>query len=213
MSVQPTVFIVDDDAGVRDSLQFMLESAGHTVEAFENALGMIDRSRAPVAGCLVADLRLPGMSGLDMCDALRHAGVRLPTVVITGHGDVPAAVRAMKSGAIDFLEKPFSERALLDRVEAALALDRDSRAEDRQRREVADLHEQLTPRERQVMASVVEGRLNKQIAADLGLSHKTIEVHRSHVMEKMNAASLAQLVRMAVLLEATPEQPVSASVG
>lgn len=196
-----TVYIVDDDPGVRDSLQYMIESAGHCVEAFENARGMLDRARGPLSGCLVADLRLPGMSGLDMFDRLRELGIELPTIVITGHGDVTAAVRAMKSGAIDFIEKPFSEQALLDRIDAALRIDRDNRVAADEVTRVIQRYEQLTPRERQVMAAVVAGRLNKQIASELDLSHKTIEVHRAHVMKKMAASSLAVLVRMAVLLE------------
>lgn len=197
-----TVFIVDDDAGVRESLKFMVESVGHQVEVFENARTMIDRCREPVAGCLVADLRLPGMSGLDMFDQLLEMGVDLPTIIITGHGDVTAAVRALKAGAIDFVEKPFSDQALLDRVDAALSIDADHRATAESLASIQERFGQLTPRERQVMASVVEGKLNKQIANDLGLSHKTIEVHRAHVMDKMAASSLAELVRMAVLLEA-----------
>lgn len=202
MQPDVTVFIVDDDAGVRESLQFMVESVGHNVEVFENARSMIDRCRRPVAGCLVADLRLPGMSGLDMFDQLVEMGVELPTIVITGHGDVTAAVRALKAGAIDFIEKPFSDQALLDRIAAALAIDADHRASAENLASVQQRFDQLTPRERQVMASVVEGKLNKQIANELGLSHKTIEVHRAHVMDKMAASSLAELVRMAVMLEA-----------
>lgn len=201
MSKQPTVFIVDDDPGVRDSLKYMIESVGHVVEAFENAREMIDRARHTVSGCLVADLRLPGMSGLDMCDKLHELGVHLPTIIITGHGDVTAAVRAMKAGAIDFIEKPFSDQALLDRIATALQINTTNQAVAQEVAQVEHRFQQLTPRERQVMAAVVEGRLNKQIASDLGLSHKTIEVHRAHVMEKMAAKSLAELVRMAVLLE------------
>lgn len=201
MSIEPTVFIVDDDPAVRDSLKYMIESVGHVVEAFENARTMIDRARQPVSGCLVADLRLPGMSGLDMFDKLRELGVNLPTIVITGHGDVTAAVRALKAGAIDFIEKPFSDQALLDRISTAMQINTANRATAQEVAAVDQCYQQLTPRERQVMASVVEGRLNKQIAADLGLSHKTIEVHRAHVMDKMAAKSLAELVRMAVLLE------------
>lgn len=201
MSIEPTVFIVDDDPGVRDSLKYMIESVGHHVEAYENARAMIDRARTPVSGCLVADLRLPGMSGLDMSDKLQELGVKLPTIMITGHGDVTAAVRAMKSGALDFIEKPFSDQALLDRITTALHMNTAALATAHEVAQVDQHYQQLTPRERQVMASVVEGRLNKQIASDLGLSHKTIEVHRAHVMEKMCAKSLAELVRMAVLLE------------
>ncbi|MEO0514581.1 MAG: response regulator [Planctomycetota bacterium] len=201
MFSQPTVFIVDDDRGVRDSLKYMIESVGHHVEAFENARSMLDRARTPVSGCLVADLRLPGMSGLDMFDKLQELGVKLPTIVITGHGDVTAAVRAMKSGALDFIEKPFSDQALLDRIATALEINTTNHANAQEFAEIEQRFNQLTPRERQVMAAVVEGRLNKQIASDLGLSHKTIEVHRAHVMEKMSAKSLAELVRMAVMLE------------
>ncbi|MEM9914088.1 MAG: response regulator [Planctomycetota bacterium] len=192
---------MDDDPGVRDSLKYMIESVGHVVEAFENAREMIDRARHTVSGCLVADLRLPGMSGLDMCDKLHELGVHLPTIIITGHGDVTAAVRAMKAGAIDFIEKPFSDQALLDRIATALQINTTNQAVAQEVAQVEHRFQQLTPRERQVMAAVVEGRLNKQIASDLGLSHKTIEVHRAHVMEKMAAKSLAELVRMAVLLE------------
>jgi len=201
MSDKVTVFVVDDDLGVRDSLRFLLESVGHRVETFENARSMIERCREPVAGCLVADLRLPGMSGLDMYDRLLELRVNLPAIVITGHGEVSAAVRAMKSGAIDFIAKPFSDQALLDCIQEALKLDRENRKVVREQASVREYHLTLTTRERQVMASVVEGKLNKQIAAELGLSHKTIEVHRAHVMEKMRASSLADLVRMAVMLE------------
>ncbi|MEM6457926.1 MAG: response regulator [Planctomycetota bacterium] len=210
MDHEPAVYLVDDDAGVLDSLRYLVESAGHRVETFENARQLLDRARRrPPTGCLVADLRLPGMSGLDMIDALAELGVRLPTVVITGHGDVPAAVRAMKTGAIDFLEKPFSDEALLRRIDEALAISRDRHAADTALADVAHRHRQLTPRESQVMDAVVEGKLNKQIAAELGLSHKTIEVHRAHVMAKMRAGSLANLVRMAVRLEAAGNAPAA----
>lgn len=200
-AMQPTVYIVDDDPGVRDSLQYMIESVGHRVEAFEHARGMLNRARTPMLGCLVADLRLPGMSGLDMFDRLREMGVTLPTIIITGHGDVSAAVRAMKAGAIDFIEKPFSDQSLLVRIDRAMQIDGSNRAAAGEVARVDERYQQLTPRERQVMWSVVAGRLNKQIATELELSHKTIEVHRAHVMSKMAAKSLADLVRMAVLLE------------
>jgi FixJ family two-component response regulator len=196
-----TVYMVDDDPAVRDSLRFVVESAGHRVETFENARQMIDRARRPVAGCLVVDLRLPGMSGLELCRHLRDQGIELPTIMITGHGDVDAAVRAFRGGVIDFLEKPFSDQALLQRIQQGLQIDarqreNHGRCELLQRREAS-----LTPRERQVLAAVVRGHPNKQIADDLGLSPKTIEVHRSHMMRKMEATSLADLVRMAVDLE------------
>ena len=196
-----TVFIVDDDHFVRDSLKFLIEAKGYRVECFEQARQMLDRAKQPLAGCLVADIRLGGMSGLDMHDRLRAMGVSLPTIVITGHGDVSAAVRAFKAGALDFLEKPFSDKVLVGRIDKALTLDRQRREAEAGREYIVSRYEKLTPRARQVMAKVVEGRLNKQIAADLGLSHKTIEVHRAHVMDKMGAKSLAELVRMAVVLE------------
>ena len=200
MSSTHTVFVVDDDPAVRDSLKFMLESAGHHVEAYGSAGEMVDRAGRPVAGCLVADVRLPGMSGLDLIDKLNEAGTDLPVIVITGHGDVDAAVRALKSGAVDFIQKPFSNQSLLDRIVQALETDRQHRDSCRERAEICERFERLTPREKQVMAMVVEGKLNKQVAADLKLSPKTIEVHRSHAMTKMGASSFADLVRMAVIL-------------
>ena len=195
---QPTVFVVDDDADVRESLCWLIESVGWAVEAFPNASACLERLTADSRGCLVADLRLPGMSGLDMHDALRERGVALPTLIITGHGDVTAAVRALKNGCLDFIEKPFSDQTLLDRVRIALDNDEQCRSERERLQSVQARLNRLTPREQEVMSLVVHGKLNKQIASDLGLSHKTIEVHRAHVMEKMQAGSLADLVRMAM---------------
>ncbi len=200
MSTPHTVFVVDDDPAVRDSLQFMLESAGHRVEAYADAPGMLARARRPVSGCLVADLRLPGMSGLDMVDQLSEDGTDLPVIVITGHGEVDAAVRAFKAGVIDFIQKPFSDQSLLERVHDALQQYRAQRAAADEKDDLVRRYELLTPRERQVMALVVEGKLNKQVASELGLSPKTIEVHRSHAMSKMCAKSFADLVRMAIAL-------------
>lgn len=201
MSVEAKVFVVDDDPAVRDSLGFLLQSVGLEVEAYADAAAMIDRARRPIAGCLVADLRLVGMSGLDMYDELRSMGVALPTVIITGHGDVTVAVRALKAGVLDFLEKPFPEQAILNWVRKALDIEAQQREDAERLESIRERFEGLTPREKQVMKQVVAGRLNKQIAGDLDLSPKTIEVHRSHVMSKMAAASLADLVRMAVRLE------------
>jgi len=200
------VFVVDDEESVVESIRFILESEGYEVEVFTDPRDMLSRGRAPVAGCLVTDIRMPGMSGLDMHDRLRATGVSLPTIVVTGHGEVPDAVRAMKAGCIDFIQKPWSNDALLDRVRTAMQMDQDQRSVSAELAEVLARFDQLTPRERQVMAAVVEGRLNKQIAGELGLSHKTIEVHRAHVMEKMSASSLAELVRMAVMIEAVAEE-------
>lgn len=196
--VPAVVYVVDDDADVRDSLCWLIESVGKNVEAFETADAFLARTQmGAMAGCLVADLRLPGMSGLEMVEQLAERGVTLPVIMITGHGDVSAAVHAFKNGCIDFIEKPFADKALLERIDRAIALD----AQRQQKRgALATINERmatLTSRETQVMSMVVVGKLNKQIAAELKLSHKTVEVHRAHVMSKMHAASLAELVRMA----------------
>lgn len=202
MSDTSAVYVVDDDKAVRDSLRWLIESVGVRVETFASAREFLDRCDAgEVRGCLVADVRLPGISGLDLQENLRQRGLYLPTIVITGHGDVPLAVRAMKAGALDFIEKPFSDQVLLDRIREALSTDERYRELAVQREEIVERYERLSRREREVMQLVVQGRLNKQIAAELGLSHKTIEVHRAHAMEKMEADSLAELVRMAVVLE------------
>ena len=197
----PTVFIVDDDKAVRDSLQWLVESVGLKARTFESAQRVIAEMEKDDCGCLVADIRLPGMSGLDLQDKLNERGLNIPTLVITGHADVPVAVRAMKAGAMDFIEKPFSNQMLLDRIRDALERDDAHRSATQQVEEIEKRLARLTPREQEVMQLVVQGRLNKQIAADLGLSHKTIEVHRAHVMEKMEAETLADLVRMAVAVE------------
>jgi len=210
MAFRPTVYVVDDDAAVRDSLRFLIESVGLTAEVFANASEFLAVADPDMCGCLVADLRLPGgISGLDMVDQLRDRGVSLATVVITAHGDVPDAVRAIKGGAVDFLSKPFPDHVLLDRVQEAMKRDVE---QHRQRRRFDVIHERvdrLTARERQVMERVVDGALNKQIAAELGLSHKTIEVHRAQVMRKMEADSLADLVKMSVAMKAAA-QPAGA---
>lgn len=199
--LQPVVYVVDDDADVRDSLCWLIESVGRKVEAFESADAFLARTQTgAMAGCLVADLRLPGMSGLEMVEQLGRLGVSLPVIMITGHGDVSAAVRAFKDGCIDFIEKPFSDQALLDRIRTAIDMDAERRAQRGERATIEERLFTLTMRESQVMSMVVVGRLNKQIAADLNLSHKTVEVHRAHVMRKMGAASLAELVRMAAAI-------------
>ena len=201
MSHPSTIFVVDDDPAVRDSLKFMLESAGHCVEAYANARDMLDRAGQPLAGCLVADLRLPGMSGLDMVDKLTENGTDLPVIVITGHGDVDAAVRALKAGCVDFIQKPFSDQSLLERVGKALEQDHQRRCAAEEHANLCERYDRLTPREKEVMALVVAGKLNKQVAAELNLSSKTIEVHRSNAMTKMGARSFADLVRMAIALD------------
>ncbi|MEM1208174.1 MAG: response regulator transcription factor [Planctomycetota bacterium] len=196
-----TVFVIDDDEAVLDSLRWLIESIRLPVRTYPTAAAFLAELPRDAPGCVVVDVRLPGMSGLDLQDRLNELELNLPVVVITGHGDVPMAIRAMKAGAFDFLEKPFSDEVLLDRVRAALQRDALDRRSAEHHRAVAERRAQLTPRERQVMDLVVQGKLNKQIASELELSHKTIEVHRAHVMEKMAARSLAELVRMAVLLE------------
>jgi len=202
MQTITTVYVVDDDQAVRDSLCWLVESVGLHVKTYTSGQAfLLECQETPPVGCLIVDVRLPGISGLELQDRLRSLGIYLPTIVITGHGDVPVAVRALKAGAIDFIEKPFSDQTLLDRVREALDQDASYRALQAESDTILGNYERLTTREREVMDLVVAGRLNKQIASDLGLSHKTIEVHRAHVMDKMQAESLAALVRMAVILE------------
>ena len=195
------VYLVDDDPAVLESLQWLMESAGFTVAVFASPAALLAQLPQVPRGCLVIDLRLPGVSGTEVIHQLRERGVHLPAMVITGHGDVSAAVRAMQAGAIDFIEKPFDETLLLDRVRAALSMDQQQAASEEHLGKVRAVYARLTPREREVMGLVVRGHLNKQIAAELGLSPKTIEVHRAHVMDKMKAGSLAELVRMSIVLE------------
>ncbi|MFP4145001.1 MAG: response regulator FixJ [Phycisphaeraceae bacterium] len=201
------VAVIDDDRAVRDSLQWLLESGGLQIRAFATAqdfLAALEGGHRP--GAALVDVRLPGMSGLDLQQRLNEMGLCLPVVIITGHGDVPVAVRAMKAGAVDFIEKPFNDQVLLDRVQEALEQGHRLRQEEADLQAIMQRIERLTPREREVMELVVQGWLNKQIAAELGLSPKTVEVHRAHVMEKMEADSLARLVRMAVSLEMVQDQ-------
>ena len=199
MTGDPRIFIVDDDEAIRDSLEMLLRSAGFAhVVAFASAREFLAQA-APAAGeCLLLDVRMPDMDGLELQSELNRRGVRLPVIIMTGHGDVPIAVRAMKAGATDFIEKPFSEDLLLDcvrraREHAAEAMRESEEAEETRRRV-----ETLTPREREVMHGMVAGRPNKLIAYDLGISPRTVEIHRARVMEKMQARSLSALVRMAL---------------
>ena len=203
---EPVVFIVDDDASVRDAVEDLLRSVGLRAESFGSAQEFLNRVRPEAPGCIVLDVRLPGLSGLEFQRSLTQAGVYLPIIFMTGYGDIPMSVQAMKSGAIEFLAKPLKEQALLDAVQSAIERDR---ARIREAKVVADLRKRLdslTSRERDVLALVVTGRLNKQVAGQLGVSEMTVKVHRSQVMRKMRAKSLVDLVRMADKLGLTTRQ-------
>jgi FixJ family two-component response regulator len=193
---EATVFVVDDDDAVRESLVFLMKSIGLKAESFPSAQAFLDSYNAARAGCLVLDIRMPGMSGLELQDKLIQMGSILPIIFITGHGDVPMAVKAIKAGAADFVQKPFRDQELIDRIREVLEEDSHARAEKLQRTEILRRMETLTEREREVMGQVVDGKANKVVAIDLNVSQRTVEIHRANVMEKMKARSLAQLVRL-----------------
>jgi len=193
----PTVFIIDDDAGVRESIQDLVESVSLHAESFATAQGFLSGERRDGPSCLVLDVRLPGTSGLDLQQELSRAGVRIPIIFITGHADIPMTVRAMKSGAVEFLTKPFRDQDLLDVIHRALKRDRAIRETQKQLAELQKRHSTLSAREYEVMSLVVSGLLNKQIAAELGSSETTVKIQRGRVMQKMQAKSLPDLVRMA----------------
>jgi len=199
MNGEPTVFVVDDDQAMRNSLKWLIESIGMQVRTYSSADEFLSSYYPGRAGCLLLDVRMPGMSGLELQAYLAQQQSRLPVIIITGHGDVTMAVKAMKSGAVDFIEKPFHDEDLLSSIRNALDFDEKRRALQSQRAQIAARLAELTPREHQVMEMVTEGRANKEIAASLGVSAKTVEAHRARVMEKMRASSLAELVRMALI--------------
>jgi len=201
----PTVFVVDDDEAVRGSLRLLLKSVGLAATALPSAQEFLAKYDPEQPGCLVLDVRMPGMSGLDLQEQLNMRGAIIPVIFITGHGDIPMAVEAMQQGAFDFLQKPFRDQDLIDRIQRALAKDKANRAELSERSRVRERFESLTPREREVLDLVTSGKPNKIMAADLGVSQRTVEIHRARVMEKMNASSLAQLVRMMMDLNESSE--------
>jgi two-component system, LuxR family, response regulator FixJ len=195
-NARPTIFVVDDDTAVRDALKLLLRSVGHAVETYSSAQEFLEAYGEDRAGCLVLDIRMPGMSGLELQQKLNEKHSILPIIFITGHGDVPMAVEAMQAGAVDFIQKPFRDQDLIDRINQALEKDGANRAALGERNDIRRRLETLTPREREVLDLVVHGKANKVIAGDLKLSQRTVEIHRARVMEKMQASSLAHLVRM-----------------
>jgi two-component system response regulator FixJ len=205
MADAPTVFVVDDDEAVRDSLRILLEVEGYLTEVFESGLAFLETYDASRQGCLVADVRMPDMTGLDLQEILNQRRAGLPVIIITGHADVPMAVRAMKAGALDFIEKPFSDTLILGSIRRALAV-ADRAVADRALAIEAEARiRELTPREREVLERLVLGRANKVIAYELSISPRTVEIHRARVMEKMQAESLSHLVRLALAAKIEPE--------
>jgi FixJ family two-component response regulator len=199
-----TVFVIDDDGGMRQAIQDLVESVGLRAEAFATGEEFLEKRRTADASCLVLDVRLPQMSGLEFQQKLAELGVRIPIIFITAHGDIPMSVRALKSGAVEFLTKPFRDQDLLDAIQQALQRDRAAREQLADIHELQERYRALTAREREVMALVISGMLNKHIAAKIGASEATVKIHRGHLMEKMQADSLIELVRMADKLDLSP---------
>jgi two-component system, LuxR family, response regulator FixJ len=197
---KPTIYIVDDDDGMRHALSVLMSTVGYNAVSFARPAEFLQKLDPNQPGCLVLDVRMPEMSGLEVQQHLNRSGSMLPVILMTGHGDIPMAVQAMKDGAFDFLQKPFRDQDLLDRINGALKQDAENRETVERHADLKRRSELLTPREREVMALVVDGRANKVIAIDLGLSERTVEIHRANVMEKMQARSVAHLVKMHLTL-------------
>ncbi len=196
-----SVYIVDDDAAVRDSLGLLLKSVGLTSNAFESGVEFLEAFDHDWQGCILLDIRMPGVSGMEVHRKLVERDFNMPIIFITGHGDIPAAVEAMHLGAYDFVQKPFQDQELLDRIQQALANHRQQQGEREVRQDILDRYETLTPREKEVMGAVVKGHANKVIAMDLELSQRTVEIHRARVMEKMQVRSLASLVKLSMAID------------
>lgn len=197
-SIKQTIYVVDDDQAVRESLCWLLESVDLPVVTYASAQEFLANYNPDMGGCLILDVRMPGMSGLELQNKLTEIECTLPVLIVTGHGDVPMAVRALKNGAVDFIEKPFNDQKLLERIQHCLDQDRAQRESRSMQRVMQQRYQQLTPREQEVLVRVVAGKLNKVIATELGISNKTVEAHRANIMEKMRASSLAELVTMCV---------------
>ena len=202
----PTVFIIDDDRGMRQAIQDLVESVGLRAESFASGQEFLSSKNTNGPSCLVLDVRLPQMSGLDFQRRLAEAGMQIPIIFVTAHGDIPMSVKALKSGAVEFLTKPFRDQDLLDAIQQALQRDRAERGRLAEIHDLQERYHALTPREREVMSFVVSGMLNKQIASEIGASEATVKIHRGHVMQKMQAGSVADLVRMADKLKVSPHQ-------